>query len=141
MVNDIINGISIKLNSVYGDSHKAHTSNVKQGLETPCFFIKCLTVINTPFMGKRKMREYNFDIHYFPKDETDNEEMLAVGEKLIETLEYITLLNGDIIRGTNLDYEIIDGVLHFRVTYKVMLINTGRDDAMDNYGLKVGVET
>ena len=36
---------------------------------------------------------------------------------LFETLEYITLLNGDLVRGTNMHYEVIDGVLHFFVTY------------------------
>lgn len=140
MVNDIINGISIKLNSVYGDGYKIHTSKVSQGLKTPCFFIKLLTVINTPFIGKRKLREYSFDVHYFPMDEADNEEMLTVGDRLMEVLEYITLLNGDIIRGFDSDYEIMDGVLHFQITYKMMLNDISKDDAMDNYGVDIGVK-
>lgn len=137
MVNDIVTGITTKLHSVYEDEYRYYDSNVKQGLKTPCFFIKLLTAINVPFMGKRKKREYPFDVHYFPKDEADNAEMMEMGENLMETLEYITLLNGDTLRGHEMTYEIIDGVLHFNVTYKLILIDTGRDDSMNEYGIDV----
>ena len=139
MVNDIVNGISVKLNSTFGDGYKVHDINVEQGLKRPCFFIKLLTSINTSLMGKRKKREYPFDVHYFPNDETDNVEMMAMGDNLMEALEYITLLNGDIVRGFDMTYEIIDGVLHFNVTYKVILNDIRRDDAMDEYGIDVKV--
>lgn len=139
MVNDIINGISIKLNSTFGDGYKNYDVNVEQGLQKPCFFIKLLTVITTPYMGKRKKREYTFDVHYFPKDETDNVEMMSVGDVLMDSLEYITLLNGDIVRGHDMTYEIIDGVLHFNITYKVTLNDISKEDAMDEYGIDVNV--
>ena len=139
MVNDIVNGISVKLNSTFGEGYKVYDVNVEQGLKRPCFFIKLLTSINTSLMGKRKKREYPFDVHYFPNDETDNVEMMGVGDNLMEALEYITLLNGDIVRGFDMTYEIIDGVLHFNVTYKVTLNDIRREDAMDEYGIDVKV--
>lgn len=137
MVNDIINGISTKLNSTFGEGYKIYDVNVEQGLKKPCFFIKLLTAITTPYMGKRKKREYPFDVHYFPNDETDNVEMMAMGDNLMEALEYITLLNGDTVRGHDMTYEIIDGVLHFNITYKVTLNDISKEDAMDEYGIDV----
>lgn len=38
--------------------------------------------------------EYPYDVHFFPKDDGDNESMMDMGDALIECLEYITLLNG-----------------------------------------------
>ena len=65
--------------------------------------------------------------------------MMDMGDALIECLEYIILLNGRKVRGKELSYEIIDGVLHFYVTYSVILMDNRKDDPMKNYGLKVGV--
>ncbi len=140
MVNDITNGISIKLNSIHGDGHKIYDSNIRQELEPPCFFIKLIKVINTPFLGSRKKREYLFDVHYFLANDADTEYMNAVGDTLMEGLEYITLTNGDILRGKDMSYEVIDGVLHFNITYQVVLINMEKDDPMDQYGLEVGIK-
>jgi hypothetical protein len=140
VVNDIVNGISVQLNTVFGDGYGIHTENVKQGLIEPCFFIKLLTTISTPFMGKRKKREYPFDIHYLPENDADNDGMYSVGDKLMESMEYITLLDGNILRGKDMTYEIIDGVLHFKVTYAVVLNDISREGAMDEYGLDLGVK-
>ena len=38
--NDIIDGVSIKLNELFGEKYTIYTNNVKQGLQFPCFFIK-----------------------------------------------------------------------------------------------------
>lgn len=130
MLNDIVNGISIKLNSVFGDGYEIHDESVEQGLQEPCFFIKPLKVINKPLLGKRKQRTYPFDIAYFPVE--GNEEMMAVSEKALEGLEYITLINGDMLRGSSLDAEIVDGVLHISVSFIVMLNDTTRDDSMES---------
>lgn len=41
---------------------------------------------------------------------------------LLEALEYITLVNGDLLRGTNMHFENVDDVLHFFANYNVHLI-------------------
>jgi len=139
MINDIVTGITVQLNKEFGEEKKIYTSNVEQGLKNPCFFVKLLTVINTPFIGKRKKREYPFDIHYFPVDETDNEEMMAVGDQLMEILEYITMLDGDKLRGKDMEYQILEGVLHFSVTYGCILNDLTQDPSMEDIRAKVGV--
>ena len=138
MLNDIVNGISIKLNSIFGDSYEIYTENVKQGLKEPCFFIKTLPTINKPLLGKRAQRTYSFVISYFPKD--GNEEMMDVSELLLEHLEYITLENGDVIRGHSLQTEIIDDVLHFSVNYIVFVNKSENGETMGSFNATVGVK-
>lgn len=138
MVDDIVTGITSKLHSTF-EGYNVDDVNVEQDLVKPCFFIKLLTMINTPLVGKRKKRAYPFDIHYFPEDETDNVAMMEVGEKLTDSLEYIALLNGNVLRGREMTCEIIDGVLHFYVTYGVILNDTSKDDAMDDIRAEVSI--
>lgn len=117
MINALIDGISIQLNKVFGDKYETHAEGVEQGLEEPCFFIKVLNPNQEQIVGQRYFKNNPFDIHYFP--EKDNEECYEVAEKLFEALEYITLLNGDLIRGTDMNYEIINEVLHFFVKFNM----------------------
>ena len=138
MLNDIVDGISIKLNSVFGDGYEIYTENVEQGLEEPCFFIKSLTVINKNLLGKRKQRTYPFMITYFPLN--GNEEMMEVSEKMLDELEYITLLNGDILRGFSLEAEIVDDVLHVSVNYIVFINDLSTEEAMESVTADVGLK-
>lgn len=44
-----------------------------------------------------------------------------VASDLFEALEHITLINGDLMHGTKMNYEVIDGVLHFFVNYNAIV--------------------
>nr|DAG72560.1 MAG TPA: tail completion protein [Caudoviricetes sp.] len=137
MVNDIIDGLSEALeNSI---QCKVYTRNVKQGLHIPCFFMQLLKPGKVPLIGARHIRDYPFDIQYFPTDESDNEYMMQIGDMLMDYLEIITLSDGQIVCGKDMEYEIVDGVLHFYVTYTVVLRKKEEEDSMRNYGLKTGV--
>lgn len=138
MILDITDGISIKLNELFGDGYNTYTENVKQGLQEPCFFIKPLKVNTNQFLGNRKERRYPFDIAYFT--EGGNEEMMSVGEQMLDGLEYITLTNGDIVRCLSSDMDIVDDVLHVSVTYSVMLNSIAREEAMDAIETNIGTK-
>ena len=119
MINDIINGIAIKLNEVFGSDYKIYKENVKQGLKEPCFSIVMLEVTESAKLPNRCFRSYPFDIHYFPKTKTKTE-MYNVAEQLLIELEYITILD-NLCRGTKMRYEVVDGVLHFFVNYDLFI--------------------
>lgn len=122
MIEDIINGISNTIYSVFGDDYKIYADNsIEQGLKNPCFFISVLNPSHENKLKDRCFRTYPFIIQYFPKNENDNIELLNVAETLIETLEFITLLNGDMIKGSNCNYEVVDGILHFKINFNVFL--------------------
>ena len=121
MVNDLIDGISVKLNQVFGDGVRIYSESVKQGLKEPCFFIAVLNPTQNSMIGVRYFREHPFDIHYFPSKDGGNQEIQDVASKLFDALEYITLLNGDLVRGTEMHYEKVDDVLHFFVKYNMFV--------------------
>lgn len=92
MVNDLIDGISIKLNQVFG--YEIYSKNVEQGLDPPCFFIKALNPSRKQIVGNRYYLEVPFDIHYFPSVRGDNDELDEVGTELFNVVEHVNLLNG-----------------------------------------------
>lgn len=114
--NDIIDGVSIKLNELFGQDYELYTNNVKQGLKMPCFFIKTLPSSKKKLIGNRYENEINLVIHSMLR-ESNLEEFNNISDKLYE-LEYITLLNGDMLKGYDMKTEISDGVLLFFITYK-----------------------
>lgn len=130
MVKDILDGISIKLNQVFGSGYEIYgDTDVVQGLETPCFFIAVLQPSQQQMIGKRYFRQYPFDIQYFPSSEGDNTECLEVADDLLDALELIQLVNGDELRGTSMNYEIVDKVLHFRVNFNMFVL---KEETLDN---------
>lgn len=133
MFKEIIDGISLKLNQVFGDGYEVYgDTNIVQGLKEPCFFITLLNPTHTRIVGKRYFKNNPFMIQYFPKNAEDNIELHNVASELFEALEYITLTNKDILHGTSMEYEIADGVLNFKVNYNAYLLKKEEPiDAME----------
>ena len=123
MINKIIDGISIALNSCFGDDYEIYTESVEQGLKEPCFSIVCLNPTIEQFLNTRYFRTNQFCIHYFPSSNEVNAECQSVLERLFSALELITV-NGDLCRGTNINAEITDGMLHFFVNYDMFVYKT-----------------
>lgn len=51
--------------------------------------------------------------------------MHGVAMRLQFSLERIALLDGDLVNGADVHYEIVDGVLHFFITYKMVVRYSG----------------
>lgn len=117
MLNEIIKGIAVKLGSSFGDGYKVYANDIKQGLEEPCFFIRLVTSGLTSLANKRYIKSNAFDIIYYPEESGSNSEMIAVGERLSDVLDYITLQNGDRLKASLVSYEIQNGTLHCFVNY------------------------
>jgi hypothetical protein len=136
MVNELLNGISIKLNQVFGDGYEIYgDTDVVQGLKEPCFFIAILNPSQTKLIGQRYFREHPFDVQFFPTKSGDNVELQEVASELFLALEYITLLNGDLVHGTSMNYENVDGVLHFKVNYNMFLRKVEPKDNMEDISI------
>lgn len=124
MLNKIITGISQALDAEFNsenEEYTIYTEDVEQGLDEPCFFIFSLKPSNKQLLGNRYKREYPFDIHYFPKSEDSNNEINEVTERLFTALEYISIDSG-LIRGTSMNAEIVDNVLHFFINFNMIVI-------------------
>lgn len=131
MLNKIVDGISEKLNSVFGDDYKIYTESVKQGLCEPCFFIQLLNPANSRELGRRFFRENLFCIQYFPKSsEEPKSECYQMQDDLYIALEYITI-DGNLQRGIKMHGEFIDSVLSFFVNYDMFVILTEESTSME----------
>lgn len=131
MLNEIIKGISIKLNTTFGDAYTIHANDVDQGLEPKSFFINILKPELNPLLGRRYMKRNPFDVMYYPEQDGNHQELIQVAERLLDALEYVTTPSGDLLRGTRMNYEIQDDVLHFFVNYDHTLIKPAEETTME----------
>lgn len=131
MINSIIEAISISINSEFGDDFTIYTESVEQGLNEPCFFISCIDPTNRLFFDKRYFRKNQFCIQYFPANkDRKKEECNDAAERLYSCLEYIAI-GGDLIRGTKMNCEIVDGILNFFVNYDFFVYKGLRSEKME----------
>ncbi len=119
MINNVINGIAGALHETFGDDYTIYTESIKQGFKEPCFSIITLEPTSEQAIAAHYLREYPFNIMYFPKDENHaKSEMYHMVERLFLAIEYINVLD-NLRRASKMRYEIVDGVLHFFVTYSM----------------------
>jgi hypothetical protein len=122
MVNEILKSISVTLNRVFGDDFEVYFSkDVQQGLQEPCFIIALMGTSRIRRIGLRYRQFNSFVVQYFPAEKRCNTEMIEVGEQLLDAFETIQLADGDLVHGTELTYDIRDGVLHFMVDFNMFL--------------------
>ncbi|HBF2786907.1 TPA: hypothetical protein KN142_000818 [Clostridioides difficile] len=139
MLNNIIDGISIKLDKTFGESYTIYSEDVEQGINEPCFFIVPINPSKVSYPSGRELKKNSFDVHYFPKSNDKSFEINEVAEMLLEELEYINV-NEDLVRGTNMNYEIIDNVLHFFVDYNYFTIKSNDTEKMNDVELFGGLK-
>lgn len=140
MINSIIEAIGISLNAEFGDEYTIYSESVEQGLNKPCFFVFCINPTERVFLGKRYFKENLFGIQYFPADkDRKKEECNAVTERLFSCLEYITV-TGDLVRGTKMRSETVDGVLNFFVNYDFFVYKAAESDPMEELSEEINVK-
>lgn len=117
MINDVMYGISNAIYAEFGDGYKIYTESIEQGLEEPCFLITCIKPKGSQYLGRRYLREHLFMIQYFSAGDEPRTECMDVQDRLYDALEFITV-SGSLRNGTDMEGEVIDGVLNFQVNYK-----------------------
>lgn len=140
MLNEIIKGVSMKLNTAFGEKYKIYQNDVRQGLKKPCFFLAVLNPTLTPLTGRRYMSRNPLDVQFIPADDTKNAKLYEVGWELMNALEYIKLPGGDSLRGTSLNFEVVDGVLHCFVNYNLPLNKPAEKVTMETLDVDVGTK-
>ena len=136
MISSIIEGISVAINTEFGDGYTIYTESIEQGLKEPCFFISCLNPTNKVFFGERYFRTNQMCIQYIPTNTSvEKEECNAVVERLFNCLEYITV-EDDPVRGSKMNSEIVDGILNFFVNYDLFIMKLKNEEVAMNEILK-----
>ena len=118
MVNKILDAITIRLHSTFGDNYKYYMENIEQGLSKPCFTVDTLIPLQrrkSPVLYDRTMPMV---IHYFTEDKQDTKaDCYAKAEQIVECLEHLPF-ESTILRGENISWQIVDEVLQVFITYK-----------------------
>lgn len=123
MYNEIMDAVTRRLYEVFGDGCEIYTDAVEQGLKEPCFFVRFLEPSEKPMIGRRYYRQTDMLIQYLPgKPEQLRRELNQVSEALMDGMEYITLANGSLVRGTGRSYRTEDGILNFFVSYNLFIL-------------------
>ncbi|GFN35818.1 phage tail terminator family protein [Tepidimicrobium xylanilyticum] len=142
MIDEIRKAILRKINTFRDKDTKIYSESIEQGFQEPCFYIKEVNSSQNRELGNRYKREHLYDIHYFPNpnSSTKNTDMRAMAEVLYEQLEYIEVA-GRPLRGYDMNYRIVDGVLHFFVKYSMFVKKEAEPiPFMENLEIKGGLK-
>lgn len=141
MIDAILTAISTRLSEVK-EGCEIYSQDVEQGLSPNSFFIRLLIATTTPLLGQRKFRFYPFVITYFPTASETNDDMMTLGDRMVTELEYITMLNGDIVRGWDISYEIDheQNVLRFEIEYRITTIPVEEIEAMQDLTQEIEIK-
>lgn len=143
MVNDLFDWITIALYNKFGDDYKYYVEEVEQNTSKPCFVVGALEPIVRRQSPVRYDRVFPIVIYYFTdKDSTSQakRDCYDVAEKLLEALEEINNTEGDVlIRGYNISWEIVEGVLEFFINYRFYTYREVESEVMED-GFYNGVQ-
>lgn len=133
MFSEILDGVTNKLYEYY--DYEVTSENIKQGFKVPSFYLELIKPLRNDLLDNRQHREYPLSVKYFSNG---TEDMYTMGDNLMEILHYITVGNR-LLRGVNIEYQVLDGVLHFYVTYKIHLdYDVDNEEKMKSVNVKIG---
>lgn len=122
MTDALFSAVSRAIYSHFGDKYTIYSESVEQGLSEPCFFIQCLKSSLSRQLGNHFLRENLFCIQFFPQNKLSPLiECHDVSDSLMQCLEYVSL-DGQLLRGSKMNYEIHDGVLNFFVNFNFFAV-------------------
>ena len=127
MIRKVVEAISNALNENFSNT-EIYINEIKQGFQEPCFFIQLLNPNEKQILGNRYKQKIDLDIMYFPKNENDNWELMEVAQKLNNILEVIKTEENDLLRGINRNFQMIDGNLHYFVTFGIFVRKVAEED-------------
>lgn len=134
MVNKLLNAVTKQLGTTFGDGYHYYVENVEQDLKEPCFTVDMLIPLQrsrSPILYDRTMP---IVVHYFGDSKHFNKnDCYAMGERIVEALEYLPF-EGGLIRGDDVNYQIVDDILQVFITYKFTTVRvTDTEPAMEDF--------
>ncbi len=131
----ILDGITLALHEQWPESH-IYCDEVEQGLVPGDFNVILITSSQRQLVGGRYRRIPLFDVLYYPKK--GREECYEIADALSLLLNLISLPEGDLLRGTGIDFEVVDGVLHFYVRYNHVIYRGEKGEIMETLEINQG---
>lgn len=126
MTKHIRDSITNRIYERFGNDYNIEIESKEQGFTTPCFFVQMLETQEIPKPMNRYLLINPVKIVYFPKSEYEPlDECYGVQSDLKNILEYITLADGSVLRGTDIRTVIVGKQLHAFVNYDFYAIKDG----------------
>ena len=138
MVTDLIDAISTKLYDEYGIT--IYVNDVKQGLRTPCFLISIIQPSIISVIPPRQLVRNPIVVQYVSDSHKSKKELIDLGFELSQLLEYVTTVNGDLLRGTNRAYEIAEDILNFYIDYDFYIKTVDEAEKMNELDSEVNIK-
>ena len=134
MIKEMRYGITSALYEKFGEKYNIYIDSIEQGYHNPCFFVSLVDWFSDPLLMGRERVHTQYNITFFPENEEEpTDECYEMIQRLKDCLRMITLENGDIFRGTDMDAKVVDGLLQFYVTYNFETIEREDGDYMESY--------
>ncbi|MEG2596973.1 MAG: hypothetical protein RR977_00985 [Oscillospiraceae bacterium] len=118
MINYMIDAAAKKLFDSFLRKIPVYTEQVRQNVQTPCFFVEGGVLSEKRIVGNRYRLQMPLRISYYPPKNGHQSDLHQMGENLTNTLEYLTGADGDKFRGTGMRAEIANDMLLFSVKYE-----------------------
>ena len=112
---------------VYGES-------LEQGFSPPCFGVHLLDSATQVYPGDRVLWQMPYDLRFFPTGEAPNAQCRQMAPQMAQALATVAG-----VRARGINWQIIDGVLHFFATYAYFEHNPPAEVAMGALQVESGV--
>lgn len=127
MVEKVLTAISTQLGKNFGKKYKYYMEDVEQDLTKPCFTLDTLIPLSRSKSAVLYDRTFPIVIHYFTNEKKNTKaECYRIAEEATECLEYLHI-DGKVVRGENMSWQIIDDVLQIHITYQFRTIKADED--------------
>ena len=132
MIQEVIDGVIAAIRTEYDVAqYKIYTETVEQDIKQPCFFVMCLSPHSQKQTAVRSRRYYLVEVTYFPQsEETPVQECAQVYEELVDCLTDISV-EKVVVHGDEISGNVVDGLLHFQITYDLFLLKREETEAME----------
>jgi len=117
-VNDVRYAVRTALDAMFPDIPVLDEELVETPAP-PSFLVRLLKSVHTQELSNRYRRDYSFVVRYYSTERT-SEAMYNMAEQLTSVLKWITI-GGQKYSGRGMYFEIVDEVLHFYVTYSLLV--------------------
>ena len=120
MVESLYKAIAAECRSSVPELKKIYRDNIPQNMEFPCILVEITETTAKRRLSERQRIKQNFDVQYFPGDESENrrKECEKVKQKMLRRFDVVSA-DGISFYVRNKNASIVDDVLHllFDVTY------------------------
>lgn len=131
--NSVFDAVTLALHAAF-PSAKIHGGELQQGLTPGDFTVVLPSAGQTPQVGARRRREVTVDVIYYPR--RGDAECCGVADRLAEALEIVTTPAGDQLRGRDLRFQRVDGVLHALVEFPHYVYKERQETPMEDLALR-----